>query len=155
VNDLLNTFESKRLRHRVVFCEWDNAWCYDFAPASFSVRQHSITFPRAAGAAFTSSVSELHAGDAALLMNKTSDAGQFIDVFVLPDAEILRADAAFRQNGRSLRQNESSTAHSTTAEVNEMPIIGEAVFAGVFAHGRDEDPVGESEIAQLKRVEQM
>src|SRR4051812_14351029 len=90
VNDLLNAFDSKRLRHWVVFCEWDNAGCYDFAPASLSVRQHPTTFPWAVGAGFTSGVSELHAGDAALLVKKTSDTGQFIDVFVLPDAEILR-----------------------------------------------------------------
>jgi hypothetical protein len=39
--------------------------------------------------------------------------------------------------------------------MNEVPVIGESVGAGVFAHRRDEDAVGKGEITNLEGIEQM
>jgi hypothetical protein len=33
--------------------------------------------------------------------------------------------------------------------MNQMPVVAEPVFAGVLAHGRDEDAVGKGDSGQL------
>jgi hypothetical protein len=33
--------------------------------------------------------------------------------------------------------------------VDKVPLVGEAVHGGVFAHGRHDDAVGESEVAEF------
>src|SRR3954471_3680406 len=39
--------------------------------------------------------------------------------------------------------------------MDEVPVVREPVRAGVLAHGRNDDPVGESQIAKGERVEEM
>ena len=67
------------------------------------------------------------------------------DVLVLPEAEVLGADAAFGGDGGGFGEDEGRAADGAAAEVDEMPVVGEAVLAGVFAHGRDDDAVGEGQ----------
>ncbi len=50
------------------------------------------------------------------------------NVLVLPESEILRTDAALRRDRRGLGEDESRSADGAAAEVDEMPVVGEAVF---------------------------
>jgi hypothetical protein len=98
---------------------------------------------------------ELGASVGAVLVEKGSDALEFRDVLVFPDAKISRCDAAFGADGVGFRDDEASTANSAAAEVNQMPVVGKAIDAGVFAHGGDGDTVWQSEAAELERLEEV
>jgi hypothetical protein len=75
-------------------------------------------------------------------------------VLVLPKAEVLGADAAFWGDGSGLGEYEGCAADSAAAKVDEMPVVGEAVFAGVLAHGRDDDAIREGKGADGDRGEE-
>ena len=98
--------------------------------------------PRRRHAGFAAGVGELDSGARALGMEEGGDAGERRDVLVLPEAEILGADAAFGCDGSGFSEDESCAADGAAAKVDEMPVVGEAVLAGVFAHGRDDDAIG-------------
>jgi hypothetical protein len=70
-------------------------------------------------------------------MDEADDLLEIGDVFVFPDAKITGGDAAFREDGRCLDHNESGATLGARAEMNEMPVGGEAVLRRVLAHGRD------------------
>jgi hypothetical protein len=53
------------------------------------------------------------------------------DVIVLPDAEIVGGDTAFGQDGGGFREDEASTSGGAAAQMNQVPVVGEAVAAGV------------------------
>jgi len=74
-------------------------------------------------------------------------------VIVLPDTEILRADAAFRGHGAGFGKDQGGAAYGAAAEMDEVPIAGEAIGAGVLAHGGDYDAVAEEDVANLQWVE--
>jgi hypothetical protein len=100
-------------------------------------------------------VRELGAGVGTVLVKEGSDALEFGNVFVFPDAEISRRDAALWAHGVGLCDNESGTAYGAAAEVDQVPVVGKAIDAGVFAHGRHGDAVWQSEAAELKRREEV
>ena len=97
---------------------------------------------------------QLDAGARALRVNELRDAGEGGDVVVLPDAEIARRDAAFRSDGGGFQRDQAGAALRACAEMDKMPIGGEAVLRGVLAHGRDADAIGDREGAELKRREE-
>jgi hypothetical protein len=86
-------------------------------------------------------VRQLHTGDAALRVDEANDAREHVDVFVAPDAEIVRADAAFWQDRRRFGQHEPGAADRTAAEVDEVPVGREPIAARVLAHRRYEHAV--------------
>ena len=96
---------------------------------------------------------ELNAGHAALRVNEFHGARQRLDVRFAPNAQILRADARLRQNRRRFRHNQARAAHGAAAEVHQMPIVGQSVLAGVFAHGRDGDAIRKGYVADLDLIE--
>jgi hypothetical protein len=98
---------------------------------------------------------QLHAGDTALLMNETDDPSQRLNVSVTPDTKVLRTDAALGKNGRCLSQHQSSAAHCPAAQMDEMPIIGVAIAAGVLAHRRNEHAIRKLEISNRERIKKV
>ena len=98
---------------------------------------------------------KLHSRNASLPVDEADDASERLDVFVFPDAEILRADASFGQDGGRFGEDQGCASDGATAEVDEVPVVGESVVAGVFAHGRNEDAVGEVEVADVEGIEQV
>ena len=64
-------------------------------------------------------------------------------------------DAAFGADGVGFGDDEAGSADGAAAEVDEMPVVGEAVGGGVFAHGGDGDAVGEGEAAELQGGEEV
>jgi len=100
-------------------------------------------------------VRQLHPRDAALFVNETNDAPQRPDVIVTPDAEVLRTDAAFRQDRRRFCHDQSRATDRAAAEMHEMPVVSQPIGARVLTHGRDKDAAGKFDIANRQRIEQV
>ncbi len=77
-----------------------------------------------------------------MLVQEGGDALELRDVVVLPDAEVAGRDAGFGADGIGFGDDETGAADGAAAEMNEVPVIGEAVHGGVFAHGGYGDAVG-------------
>jgi hypothetical protein len=122
-------------------------------PAAFGWEDGPVLLPGDGHAGFASGVSELSAGVGAVLVQEGGDALELGDVLVLPDAEVAGADAAFRADGVGLGEDKGGTAYGAAAEMDEVPVVGEAVSGGVLAHGGDGDAVGEGEAAKFERGE--
>src|SRR6266700_763244 len=73
-------------------------------------------------------------------------------MFVFPDAEVLRTDAAFRKNGRCFRQHESRPADCATSKMDKVPIVGVTIDARILTHRRDKHTVAELEVANGERI---
>jgi hypothetical protein len=74
-------------------------------------------------------------------------------MFVLPETKVLRADPPARLDGRSLGHDQACTAHGPAAQMDEVPVTGETVFARILAHRRNEYPVPENNLTDLQRIE--
>jgi hypothetical protein len=136
------------------FVEADGGWS-DGLPAAFRGRNGAGLLPRNGHARLAACMGELSAGVGAMLVKEGGDALEFGDVLVFPDAEIGRRDAAFGADGVGLSDNEPGTADGAAAEMDEVPVVGKSIDAGVFAHGRDGDTVWQSKAAELKRREEV
>ena len=84
-------------------------------------------------------------------MNELNDTVEGGDVGVVPDSQIAGGDAALGEDGRGLLDDQAGAALGAGAEMDEMPIGGEAVVRGVLAHGRYADAVGQTDRTKLKR----
>src|ERR1035438_10472394 len=83
----------------------DGAGRQDVGPASSFRRDNAFPAPGAEGARLPPGVGELDSGARALGTQESRDAGQGRDVLVLPQAEVLRADAALGRNGGRLSED--------------------------------------------------
>jgi hypothetical protein len=86
-------------------------------------------------------VRKLHTGNTALLVDKSYDSGQWLDLIVTPYTEVLRTDPPLREDGCSLRKHQSRAAHRTASQMNEVPVVREPINARVLAHRRNEHAV--------------
>jgi len=59
-------------------------------------------------------------------------------------------DATLGDYGGGFGEDSASPANSASAEVDKMPVVGKAVFAGILAHGRDGNAVTKRNIADLE-----
>src|SRR5207248_8902173 len=92
---------------------------------------------------------------AALVVNETNDTPQRLHMSVAPDAKILRTDAALRQDRGRFSHHQSRAPNRATAEMDEMPVVRQTVAARVLTHRRDKDAVGELQIPNRERIEQV
>jgi hypothetical protein len=88
---------------------------------------------------------QLDAGNGALRMDELGDARQHFDMPVFPDSEVSRRNASFRSNRRCLDHYQGCPANRTTAEMDEMPIVGKAIYGTILAHWRHGDAVAKSD----------
>ena len=70
------------------------------------------------------------------------------------DAEIFGRDAPLGSHRCGFREHQSGAADGTRPEIDEMPVVGKPVVAGVLAHRRDDDAVGQGDAAADERVEE-
>ena len=148
LNDFLDSGGFERGGLRIGFGEGDGAGGYGF-PAACGFGDEPAGAPGRRRAGFASSVSQLDAGNGALAQEKMRDAGEEADVIVFPDAEILGADAAFRGDGAGFCEDEGGASDGAAAEVDEVPVVREAIDAGILAHGGDNDAVAEKDVTNL------
>src|SRR5690606_31151331 len=86
-------------------------------------------------------MSQLYAGNGAVILNHVCQPFQTSDMFVFPNTEVVRRNPPFRGNGRCFGKYNAGPTGSTAAKVYQMPIVGKTVCAGILAHGRHDDPV--------------
>ncbi|MNJ17398.1 hypothetical protein D3C77_116760 [compost metagenome] len=91
---------------------------------------------------------QLNAGNGALSNNETGNTLQRRDLRVIPQPEILGGDAPVGGNRRGLGEDQPGTAHRAAAQVDQVPVIGQAIDTGVLAHGRNGNTVGQGQVAQ-------
>ena len=152
-DDFGYAFGRERHGHGIVGRKGDGARRDDIAPAAIVRRKLAGSIPGTSRARLASCVGKLDAGYAALGVNEFCNAGERLDVRFAPNSQILRADASLGQNSASFGHNQRRTAGCAASQVNEMPIGGQTVFAGVLAHGRDSDAIGKADIADLELIE--
>ncbi len=99
----------------------------DRPPATFSGRDGAGRLPRHGHAGFAPGVGELGSSVGAVLVEEGGDALEFGDVLVLPDAEVAESDAGLWADGVGLGDDEAGATDGAAAEVDEMPVAGEAV----------------------------
>jgi hypothetical protein len=93
---------------------------------------------------------KLGSGYGAVLAEEADYAREVLNVCVLPDAEVGGADAALGDDCGGFGEDGARAPNGASAEVDEMPVVGKAVFAGVLAHGRDGNAVTKGNVADLE-----
>ena len=89
--------------------------------------------PRDASGGFKSSVGELSSGYSTMLPEEADYACKILDVRVLPDAEVGGTDATLGDYSVGFGEDSARPANSASTEVDKMPVVGKAVFAGILA----------------------
>jgi hypothetical protein len=89
-----------------------------------------------------------------LLVNETNDAPERLDVIVTPNAEVLRTDAAFRQDHRRFCHEQSPATDCAAAEMHAVSVVRQPIGARILTEG-DKDAVGKFDIANRERIEQV
>ena len=78
------------------------------------------------------------------------------DVLIGPDAEVVGADAALGRHRAGLRHHQAGAADGAGDQVRVVPLGRLAVaVAGILAHGRDADAVGQRHAPQGQRREEI
>jgi hypothetical protein len=88
-------------------------------------------------------------------VDEADDARQRFDVRIAPDAGVLRADAPLRKHRRRLDEDDAGAADRPAAEVDEVPVVQQAVPARILAHRRDRDAAGEGDRPECQGLEQI
>src|SRR5579872_2845081 len=123
-------------------------------PAAFPFRDEPAAFPRRARAGLPAGMRDLDPRHGAVLPQESRDALQECNVVVLPDPLVGGGDAAASLHRGRFHDDQAGAAGCATAQVNQMPVVGEAIDARILAHGRAGDAVAEGEIAQAQRREE-
>ena len=102
----------------------------DGPPAAFGDGHGTAVFgPGNVGGGFEAGVGELGSGNGAVPAEEADNAREVLDVRVFPDSEVGGTDASFRYHGVGFGEHRASAANGARAEMDEMPVIGEAVFS--------------------------
>lgn len=64
-------------------------------------------------------------------------------IVIIVQTQTAGRDATLRADGRRLHKQQTRTRERERTEVGHVPVIGIAIIAGVLAHGRNHDAVGE------------
>lgn len=138
----------------VAIAEGDGAGGHHLPAVGLAGGDGEAAVPGEFAAGLAAGVGELDGGDGALGFEEVDDAAEGFDVGVGPEAEVAEGDAAGGFDGCCLHHDEAGATGGAGAEMDEMPIVGEAIDGGVFTHGRDGDAVGEGDAADGEGGEQ-
>ncbi|MNS90482.1 hypothetical protein D3C72_1245340 [compost metagenome] len=78
---------------------------------------------------------QLNAWHGALRGNKAGDALQRRNLRIVPQPQVLGSNPAIGSDRRGFGKNQSGTAHRAAAQMNQVPVIGQAIDTGILAHG--------------------
>jgi hypothetical protein len=98
---------------------------------------------------------QLDAGGGALGVQEIDDAGEGGDMLVLPQAQIGIGNAALGGNAGGFEDHQAKAANGKAPEMDQMPVIGEAVLRRILAHGGDDRAVAQGQAAQGGRGKQL
>ena len=71
-----------------------------------------------------------------------------------PDAQIAMGDTAFGRDGCGFREDQAGARPRQISQMNQMPILRQAVFGRILTHRGDDDSIGENCASKDKRLEQ-
>jgi len=108
--------QSERSRHRIVISERQRARRNDILPTAITFGNRSVACPRRVGAALATGMRQLHASNAALLVNKPHHPRQRLNVLVHARFPNLRTNSALGKNGRRFGKHQSSAAYRPAAQ---------------------------------------
>lgn len=97
--------------------------------------------PRRKRARLAARVCKLDANLGALAVRKVDNALERRDLRILPQARVLRGDAAAGLDGCGLDKDEARAAHGHLAQVHQVVVGQVAVVGAVLAHGAGDDAV--------------
>ena len=81
----------------------------DGPPSAFGDRDGvAVIAPGNIGGGFETGVGELGSGDGSVLAEEANDLGEFLDVVVFPDSEVIGTDSAFRHYGCGFGENRAA-----------------------------------------------
>ena len=98
---------------------------------------------------------QLNAGNRALGVHETGDAGQWFDMPVAPNPHVAGRDPPVAGDGRCLDHHQGHPAGRSAAKMHQVPIAGHPLLGDVLAHGRHHDPVAEGDAPNRQRAEQI
>ncbi|MNO56840.1 hypothetical protein D3C76_473620 [compost metagenome] len=110
--------------------------------------------PRAMSAGLAPSVGQLDTGHGALGGDEAGDALQRGDLLVAPEAEVFSGDAPLVGDRDGLGDHQAGATHGATAQMDKVPIVGQAIDGGILAHRRHGDAVGQGQLTQGVWLEQ-
>jgi len=155
VNDSANLRDGKLSGRLVTLIERNRARRINPTPPALLRAQRFAAQPRCSGAGLPSRMRNLNPGNRSLRFHKPRHARQRRNVFVLPNPQIRRADPSIGGHCRRFGKNQCGASHRARAQMHQMPIRGQPVFAGILAHGRNHDAVAKSYFAYRQRRKQM
>src|ERR1700676_3080768 len=88
-------------------------------------------------------------------MDEKSDPRQLLNVFIFPNSQIARRDTSFRGNRSRLNHHEGSSAGSSTAQMNQVPITGKSIVRRILAHRRNGDAVTKCDFPDRQGAEEI
>ena len=154
IGDAVDFGNRERVRNRIARAK-RNRRRRDWQPTVRLIgRDHSAAIPRHMRAGFASRVRELHGWHRALLLDEARDFAELRHVIFAPDAEVPVRNTSAWFDGRSFGHDESRTADGARTEMDKVPVAGEAVNRGVFAHRRYGDAIGQRCAACWKGFEE-
>ena len=151
---VVDVTDAHRSRHRICRRE-RSVGRPERLPAAGAGTNRRAALPRRRRAAFAARVCQLNAGDAPLRMDRADESGETVHVFVPVDTEIVRTDPSFGRDRSRFGEHNRGSADRAAGEMDKMPLVGKPVGAGVLAHRRHDDAVGEGEPAERERIEQV
>lgn len=98
---------------------------------------------------------QLDTWNRALALNEGCDPAQVVDLIVVPQTEIGIRNASLGFHGSSFRNHQPCTAHRAATQMNQVPIVRKSIFARIFAHRRDGDPIRERDTTDRKWREEV
>lgn len=104
--------------------------------------------PGSIGTGLTPCVGQLDASNGALSGNETGDALQGFDLFIVPQAKVLGGDSPVGRDCRGFRKDQSGAADGATTEVDQVPVIGQAIDARILAHWRYRNAVEQGQLTK-------
>lgn len=122
----------------------------DRLPAVVLRADRTAAVPGLVGRRLAPRVGELDAARCALRGEEAVDPAERLDLGVVPDPEVERADPALRADSRRLGDDQTRTTDGASGEMREVPVLrhtgGRARgLGGVLTHGRHPHPVGQGQ----------
>src|SRR5882724_6885138 len=112
-NDRADFCNAEGLRNLIALTKCQSAGRKNRSPAALGGSAGLAAIPWLVGAGFPAGVCQLDTRHRALVGDKCKSSPQRLNVGVSPDAQVLRADAAIRGNGRGFCNDGGGTPYGT------------------------------------------
>src|ERR1700760_4396101 len=92
----------------------------------------------------------LYAHLTTLRPDKLDDPPKAFDLFIFPDAQVIRRYPPFRRDSRHLCNDQPCPTHSPAAKMHKVPVSRYSVMGRILTHGRNDDTISQNDIPYSK-----